>query len=144
VHPPPTRSSLTTAETETYADAAALAKLIVDEPESAALAACVDGQRLVLVSSMIVRVEVTRAVRVSAEPARAGELQQLFDRVTFVPPDERLLVLAATLGDKRLRSLDAIHLASAVSYGTHQMLVYDQRLAEAAEAAGIRALSPGR
>jgi predicted nucleic acid-binding protein len=118
--------------------------LIVDEPESAALAACVDGQRLVLVSSMIVRVEVTRAVRVSAEPARAGELQQLFDRVTFVPPDERLLVLAATLGDKRLRSLDAIHLARAVSYGTHQMLVYDQRLAEAAEAAGIRALSPGR
>jgi predicted nucleic acid-binding protein len=51
---------------------------------------------------------------------------------------------AGLLPGARLRSLDAIHLAAALSLGAEAVLTYDDRLAEAARGLGMTVLSPGR
>jgi predicted nucleic acid-binding protein len=127
---------------ELYADASALTKLVVDERESAALRAFLSAREGVLVASALVRVEVTRAARVREAETGAARLSRLWEIVDVVPVDDAVLALAARLADARLRSLDAIHLATAVTSGIDEMLVYDDRLSEAAEAAGIRVVAP--
>ncbi len=67
----------------------------------------------------------------------------MLDGVEIVELDRSLLEAAVSYTSTRIRSLDAIHLASAVRVGARQMLVYDRRLAEAAAAAGLEVLSPG-
>jgi len=129
--------------TDLYADASALAKLLVEEPETAALLAFVKTETSEPTSSAVVEMELTRAVRLR-NPAAGAELRELLDHMTLVPVRDRVLDLAATLADARLRTLDAIHLASAVTIGARRMLVYDRRLAEAADAAGIAVIAPGR
>jgi len=42
-----------------------------------------------------------------------------------------------------VRTLDAVHLASALRIRARRMLVYDRRLAEAADAAGLETIAPG-
>jgi predicted nucleic acid-binding protein len=61
-----------------------------------------------------------------------------------VTPD--VLRLAARLAPPGMRTLDAIHLASALTpaSGDVQMVTYDARLAEAARANGLRVVQPGR
>jgi predicted nucleic acid-binding protein len=127
--------------TDVYADASALVKLVVEEAESLPLCERVAGLGTVTASA-VARVEVTRTARMRL--AESGQLFALWKRVDLVPVDDRVLALAAQLAHARLRTLDAIHLATAISVGAQEMLVYDRDLAEAAEAAGIRALSPGR
>jgi predicted nucleic acid-binding protein len=126
-----------------YADSSALAKLLLDETESGVLASFLEADGRTPVSSAVVRVELTRAVRLR-NPAAAVELHALLAGLEIVPVSDRVLGVAAQLADAHLRSLDAIHLASAVSVGADEMLVYDRSLAEAATAAGIRPVSPGR
>jgi len=67
----------------------------------------------------------------------------VLERVQLVELDRDLLEDAVSYSSAHVRSLDAIHLASAVRVGARQMLVYDRRLAEAAAAAGLEVLSPG-
>jgi predicted nucleic acid-binding protein len=129
--------------TEAYADASALFKLVVRERETDALDTHLQADPYALASSALVRVELARAVRVR-NPESASILGDLLTRLTLVPADDAVLALAARLADARLRTLDAVHLASALTLGAEEMLVYDRRLAEAAEAAGIRVLAPGR
>ena len=67
----------------------------------------------------------------------------MLSRIALVPPDDRVLSAAAEVGPAGLRSLDAIHLATARSlFGLASFVTYDQRLAAAATAAGIRVISP--
>jgi predicted nucleic acid-binding protein len=135
------RSSPTAGVTDVYADASALVKLLVEEDESSALRAHVVALPR-LSASAVALVEVARAARVRL--ASAESLAALWSRVELVPVDDGVLLVAAQLTHARLRPLDAIHIASAISVGAGEMLVYDRDLAGAAEAAGIRALSPGR
>lgn len=64
--------------------------------------------------------------------------------IALVPIDETVLVTARHLGPGALRSLDAIHLATALSMGSDlgALFSYDERLTAAALAAGLRVLSP--
>jgi predicted nucleic acid-binding protein len=126
---------------EPYADASALTKLVVEEPETAALRSFL-GPRPHVVATALVRVEVTRAARMrELEPGRAP-LERLWEIVDLVPVDDAILTLAGSLASAHLRTLDAIHLATAVVAGAEKMLVYDPQLARAAEAAGIRVVAP--
>lgn len=70
-------------------------------------------------------------------------MRDVLDGLTLVALDTAVLELAATLTSRAVRSLDAIHLASALTLGAREMLVYDQRLAAAAATSGIRVISPG-
>jgi len=67
------------------------------------------------------------------------------DGIALVPVDDAILRGAATLGPNDLRTLDAIHLATAVSLrpdvGT--IVTYDVRQARAASALGLEVWAPG-
>ena len=58
--------------------------------------------------------------------------------------DDTVLAIARRLDPSELRSLDAIHLATALSIGGDlgALFSYDDRLAAAATAAGLRVLAP--
>lgn len=72
-----------------------------------------------------------------------GRARQELDATELLDVDRELLETAVSWTSARVRSLDAIHLASALRVGAREMLVYDRRLAEAAAAAGLEVLSPG-
>lgn len=127
-----------------YFDTSALAKLVVKETESAALIQWL-GERTeqLKVSSTLSRAELPRAVR------RGGDIaylraQMILGDLVQVPLTPDLLDAAGSLPGA-LRSLDAIHLATALRLrGELRALVaYDRRLLEMALQAGLPATAPG-
>ena len=127
-----------------YADASALVKLVVDEPESAALRRFLDSARPRLATSELAIVEVLRAARLAAAGSDGvRRARQELDATDLVDVDRDLLETAVSWTSAQVRALDAIHLASALRLGARQMLVYDRRLAEVAHAAGLEVLTPG-
>lgn len=125
-----------------YADSSALVKLVVAEPESAALVAALGGYESV-VSSELAVVEVTRAAARVAGAAGAVRAGVVLDTVHLVRLDRQVLDRSVRLAPVQLRSLDAIHVATALELATApELLGYDDRLLAAARAAGLRTLSP--
>jgi predicted nucleic acid-binding protein len=131
-----------------YLDASALVKLLRDEPESPALRALLADADLV--SCELSVTEVPRAIRRAAahEPRLPGELlltraAELFEAVALLALDRDLLAAAGALTEPALRSLDAIHVISAVALSPLDAFVsYDERQAAAARLAGLRTLAP--
>lgn len=126
-----------------YADSSALVKLVLSESETAALREHLSAPTM-LATSGIGLAEVPRAVargNPSAEArAKAGRL--LEDCILIDVTDE-LLRVAAELPPAPLRTLDAIHLASALSIQADVLLAYDRRLLAAATESGLPVMSPG-
>jgi hypothetical protein len=126
-----------------YVDASAMAKLLVGEREGddlRAFLAPVARQ----VTSIVGRVEVERTVARRA-PARLAHVAGLLDDLVIVGLEPEIAAVAATIGPATLRTLDAIHLASAAALGVdlEAFVTYDRRLAEAARALGMPVASPG-
>jgi uncharacterized protein len=96
------------------------------------------------VSSALLAVEGVRACVRYGRPYASAAREGLAS-VALLPLDEPLLAQAATLAPPTLRTLDALHLASALSIGTDLgvLLVYDTRLRQAAVDAGLPVASPG-
>lgn len=129
-----------------YLDASALVKLAVAEPESAALAAYLEDAEA-LVTSAVAAVEVPRAVRTIGASKRALEVvADLLTRCHRIELDAETVAAAAEVSPPDLRTLDAIHLASALRVRSEldACVVYDRRLAAAAVAAGLPAVAPGQ
>ena len=126
-----------------YLDSSALVKLVVTEPESTALLQYLRDHPE-RVSSALARVEVCRALRRTGAPEAALQrADQVLARIALVAMDEPLLRAAATLPPRGLRSLDALHLATALSLDDLVAVVtYDQRLDAAAARAGLAVASP--
>lgn len=126
----------------TYLDSSALVKLAVAEPESAALRHYL-RRRSGLVSSALARTEVLRALLPAGEAAiRRG--RAVLRTLDLVRVSDRVFEAAGVLQPVEVRSLDAIHLATAQLLGAdlRQVVTYDQRMAEAAESLGLKASSP--
>jgi uncharacterized protein len=130
------------AESAVYLDSSALVKLVVEEPESQALVTYL-GDHPTRTSSALARVEVTRAVRPQGSRAVA-RARQLLARIALLHLDDALLDAAAALEGDQLRSLDAIHIASAqtVTRGLAALVTYDRRMAEAASGIGLTVTAP--
>ena len=129
------------AEPVVYLDSSALVKLVVREPESAALRSYLRSTAS-RVSSALARVEVVRAV-VPHGPDATARARQVLQGTSLLALDDALLDAAGALEAPGLRSLDAIHLAAARAVEPLRALVtYDRRLAEAAEALGLEAAAP--
>jgi predicted nucleic acid-binding protein len=126
----------------TYVDSSAIVKLVVAEPESKELRRYL-ARRQPLVSSALARTEVVRALMPSGEDAVARG-HEVLRRVQLLRVNDRVLTEAGRLKPTELRSLDAIHLASASQFGTSvgQIVTYDERMAEAAKAIGWSVASP--
>ncbi len=126
--------------TVTYVESSALAKLIVAESGSKALRGYLRGRTTV--TSALTRLEVTRAVRKSKAQPTVG-LDAVFGVVTVVEIQHEILRLASVLEPPELRSLDAIHLATALSIADDLdgFVTYDRQLGRAATAAGLAVAS---
>lgn len=127
-----------------YLDSSAIVKLVVTEPESEALRRYL-AVRENRVSSALVRVEVLRALRRSygAAPPTPHRAEHVLEGIALVTVDEPVLLRAARLQPDRLRSLDAIHLATALSLeGLEAIVTYDRRLLDASAAAGLAVAAP--
>ena len=125
-----------------YADSSALVKLVVAEPESPALVEALSAYEF-LVSSELAVVEVTRAAVRAAGEGGATRAAVVLDTVHLLRLDRRVLDRSARLGPVQVRSLDAIHVASALELGSgFEFVGYDDRLLAAATAAGLPTRSP--
>jgi hypothetical protein len=95
------------------------------------------------VISALMRLEVIRAVHRGA-PEVISDARDLLDAVSYVRIDDDVINAAMNVTDRMLRSLDAIHLATARLLGTepNAMATYDSRLAVAASAVGMTIVDP--
>lgn len=128
-----------------YLDASAIFKLVREERETRGLQAWF-GQRSEepAATSELGRVEVLRAAR-RVGPAAVEEARALVDGLDLVPLSRDVQDLASELGEPALRTLDALHLASAMLLGEALtvLVTYDARLAGAARSSGLTVSAPG-
>lgn len=126
-----------------YLDSSAFVKLVLEERRSTAMVAWVDLHQDGLVSSDLLRTEVLRAARRST-PEAVGVAQERLERVTLLVVPTTVFEQAGVLDPPILRSLDAIHLASALTLGDDldALVTYDERLADAAILQGLPVVSP--
>ncbi len=126
-----------------YVDTSAFLKLVVAEPESKALRARLQRwpERA---SATLLRTETARALRRSGNEHLVGKARRLFGSLLLIRLDEPLLDRAGELEPRGLRSLDAVHLAAALSIGPDLgvLLTYDERLRRAALLQGLDVESP--
>jgi predicted nucleic acid-binding protein len=126
-----------------YLDTSAFVKLAIPEPETAALIAALPTKAR-LVASEILEVEALRAVRrATGEDGTAAARTQLAG-VRLLPLTDQIRKRACELEPATLRSLDAIHVATALDLGELLacMYAYDARMANAASDAGIEVYAP--
>lgn len=131
-----------------YVDASALFKLVSHENESDALSNLTSQHELV--SSELVITELARAALQAGETSQRSNVKEMIGRATMVcrlvnliPVDQELLIAAGTIPPAVLRSLDAIHVVTALFSGNERFVTYDRRQALAAQAAGLEVLAPG-
>jgi uncharacterized protein len=126
-----------------YLDSSAIMKLVFEEDETAALEAFLQDRPL-RVSSSLARVEVMRAARTVGDALVTRHADAVLDAVDLIAPNAALLADAARIDPLTLRTLDAVHLATAVALvaDIEGMVVYDRRLAGAARHAGIIVWAP--
>jgi predicted nucleic acid-binding protein len=126
-----------------YLDASALVKLVIDEKETAALSRFV-GSADRFATSRVGIVETTRAAA-RRDRFDRERLDRVLLAIEVIELDDRIARGAASIGPPTLRTLDAIHLASARELGSEleALVTYDVRLADAARSLGLPVVSPG-
>ncbi len=125
-------------------DTSALVKLLVAEDETGPLRQHLQAQpdRRVAACSLV-RTELRRAV-LRRDPGLLPAADDLLARLALVRLDDALLDRAGRLPPPGLRSLDALHLATALLLPGTELVTYDDRMLQAAAAAGVAAAAPGR
>lgn len=125
-----------------YLDSSALTKLVRPEAETAALRQWLQGKRWIL--SDLHRTELRRAAARAGGRARA-RADRLLSESDLLRITAEVFDVAGDLLPLELRSLDALHLAAAMTLGTDLagIVVYDDRLARAAVHSGLEVASPG-
>jgi hypothetical protein len=124
-----------------YLDTSAALKLIVDEPESAALAEVIDRVDPDLVSCRLLETEMRRAAQ-QAPFIHQDQISLFLDGLDIYDVPAALFRQAALIPGPSLRSLDAIHLAAAIALDVDRMVTYDDRLAAAARELGLDVAHP--
>jgi uncharacterized protein len=125
-----------------YVDTSAAVKLLVREPQSAALRQWLRAAERDLVSSDLLRTELKRVALRLGDGTRRAEA--ILAGIIVLPVTTTTFETAGTLEPASLRSLDALHLAAALDLGDEldAILTYDDRFAEAAEAHGVEVVTP--
>ncbi len=129
-----------------YLDSSAIVKLVRREPETRALIACL-SEHPDRVTSVVAAVEVRRAVRrTSRSPRALDRADRVLARIGLVELNASICACAAGLQPLGLRTLDAIHIATAldVADGAAAIITYDDRQADAARSSDMEVFSPGR
>ena len=126
---------------QAYFDSSAIMKLTGAEAESEALINYLQDTPVEVSTSVLAQVEVLRNLR--KQPVESDEAMNGFYLLAF---DEEVRRQAVVVGGETLRSLDAIHIATALAIGNRDLhfVTYDIRQAEAARQAGLKVVQPGR
>lgn len=126
-----------------YLDSSAFVKTILDEPESLELKGFLE-QSSQVVSSALLETEVRRAA-MRFDPRYLQVAEQRLRFISRIDVTRDILVIAGSLRPIGLRSLDAIHLATALALGAELEVIvtYDVRMAEAATTLGLSVQNPG-
>lgn len=126
-----------------YLDTTALVKLVVSETETVALREWLAAAERVPVSCDLARTELLRTVR-RAAPEHVVHARAVLDSLTLIDVTTSIFEEAGRLDPTSLRSLDAVHLAAALSLGDDLdgIVTYDERLAQAARSNAILVTSP--
>jgi uncharacterized protein len=122
-----------------YLDSAAVVKLVHAEPESAALRSWLDERaEIQWISSVLTEIGSFRALARYA-PEAVSRLPAVLDQIDLIDLDQRIRMLAQTVTPATVRSLDAIHLGTALRFRSSltSFMTYDKRLLDAAQAAGL-------
>ena len=124
-----------------YLDASAFVKLVVSEPETQSLNDALQGVVRV-VASEILEIEALRASRRAGHDTAAVGTQ--LAAVRLLPLTSEIRTLAGQLNPPSVRSLDAIHIATALSLRERLtgLFTYDERMAGAARIAGLDVYAP--
>ncbi len=126
-----------------YLDTSAVVKLLMQEPETVALRRRLRSwQRRTSVA--LLRVELLRAVRRAGIPRLMTQARRQLGTIHLIRLDDELLERAAELEPPTVRSLNAIHLAAALSLGSGlaAVVTYDNRMITAAQAIGLPVVAP--
>ena len=127
-----------------YLDSAAVVKLVHAEAESQALREWLDARAETgWISSVLTEIESFRALAKYA-PEAISRLPAVLDLIELVGVDPPVRILAQTAKPATVRSLDAIHLGTALHARPvlTSFVTYDKRLLDAARAAGLPVDSP--
>lgn len=123
-------------------DSSALAKLLILEPESASLARSLADE--VVLTSEIAETELRRVALHTGLDDALALAERLLARLAIVAATPAIFRAAGEIRPAALRSLDAIHLATALSIADQldHFVCYDRRLADSAVAAGLNVVAP--
>jgi uncharacterized protein len=127
-----------------YLDSSAVVKLAHQETDSDALRDWLDARTETgWIGSVLVEIESLRSLARYA-PAAVSRLHPVLDLIELVEFDPTVRMLARTVRPMTVRSLDAIHVATAVRLRGRltSFVTYDKRLADAAMAAGLTTAMP--
>lgn len=124
-----------------YLDSSAAAKLVLAEAETSALGAWLGAHaRADLVSSLLLVTELHRVTIRAGLPRQQAD--DVLARVNIVTLPRGLARLAGAINPPSLRSLDAIHVATALQEDVDILVAYDHRLQQAARAVGLSVEAP--
>jgi predicted nucleic acid-binding protein len=123
-----------------YLDSSAIVKLVIDEPDSPSLLRWYHEAERVVTS----RIGLVEALRAAARRGHDRELvNAILDRFEVFELDEEIGRRAGGLAPATLRTLDAIHVATALALeAVDAFVTYDERQAEAARAVGLPVVRP--
>jgi predicted nucleic acid-binding protein len=126
-----------------YLESSALVKLVLEERETAALRRFLASRDQPQVTSLVAAVEVSRAAKRSPD-VEPRLLERVLSALSHLRLDDAIALRAADMEPASLRSLDAIHLASALALGPEleAFVTYDGRLADAARVHGLPVVAP--
>src|SRR5688572_19711116 len=126
-----------------YLDASAIVKLVVVEPETAALETDV-AQGAGLLTSRLGVTEVRRAARRAGGRRLIQQVDDVMEAFVVLEMTPGMFDRAGDLGPSTLRTLDALHLAAAgaLALPALDFITYDARLAEAARRQGLTVAVP--
>jgi predicted nucleic acid-binding protein len=127
-----------------YLDTSAVVKLVALETETAALQRWMKAQAdTTFFASQLLRIELLRTV-LRVAPDRLDRAREVLKGVALLEIDDAIVAAAESLPPAALRSLDAIHLATAHTLQSHvsAFVTYDVRLLEAAKGLGMNVVSP--
>jgi len=124
-----------------YVDSSAAVKLVSAEAETSALQGFLsDVGNAEILSSVLLETELRRTA--SRQGAAQGEVSEVLSGIDLLAAPRGLFHEAGLLAVPHLRSLDAIHLATALRIEASVLVTYDRRLGDAAEVVGIPAVAP--
>jgi uncharacterized protein len=126
-----------------YFDSSALAKLVVRETETAALEEWLDSVRVSPISSVIARVELERFARLHGQEELL-RVSSLLEGIDLLAVSDAVIRRAGSVEPALLRTLDAIHLATALQLSGEETVVvtYDRRLGDACLLHGLDVVAP--